>query len=247
MIIPSTTADASAPPPPCRKRAAISIPWLCESAHRSDAPVKTARPVRKMRRWPSRSPRRPASSSRPPNAIRDALTVQARLVCEKPRSSLIDGSATFTTVPSSTIISTAAHSTYSASQRLRSVLISAAAVTSPSPSRRIGVRRSRKSYHMVGKSNLAVGNPDERGTLSDMGAKRTYGDACGIARALDVVGERWALMVVRELLLGPKRFTDLRTGLPHVSSDVLAQPLRDLERTGVVQHRRLPPPSAVQG
>ena len=43
---------------------------------------------------------------------------------------------------------------------------------------------------------------------------RTYGDACGIARALDVVGERWALLVVRELLLGPKRFTDLRAGLP---------------------------------
>ena len=50
-----------------------------------------------------------------------------------------------------------------------------------------------------------------------MTAKRTYGDSCGIARALDLVGERWALLVVRELLLGPKRFTDLREGLPHVS------------------------------
>ncbi len=75
-----------------------------------------------------------------------------------------------------------------------------------------------------------------------MGSKRSYGDACGIARALDVVGERWALMVVRELLLGPKRFTDLRAGLPHVSPDVLAQRLRDLEGAGVVGHRRLPPP-----
>jgi DNA-binding HxlR family transcriptional regulator len=79
-----------------------------------------------------------------------------------------------------------------------------------------------------------------------MGAKRTYGDACGIARALDLVGERWALMVVRELLLGPKRFTDIRSGLPHLSPDVLAQRLRDLEHGGVVHHRRLPPPYSSQ-
>ena len=76
--------------------------------------------------------------------------------------------------------------------------------------------------------------------------KRSYGDACGIARALDTVGERWALMVVRELLLGPKRFTDLRTGLPHVSPDVLAQRLKDLEVSGVVAKRKLPPPAASQ-
>ena len=63
-----------------------------------------------------------------------------------------------------------------------------------------------------------------------MTSKRTYGDRCGIARALDVVGERWALLVVRELLLGPKRFTDLRAGLPHLGPDVLAQRLRDLEQ-----------------
>ena len=79
-----------------------------------------------------------------------------------------------------------------------------------------------------------------------MAGKRSYGDACGIARALDVVGERWSLMVVRELLLGPKRFTDIRSGLPHVSPDVLAQRLRDLEQAGIVHHRRLPPPYASQ-
>lgn len=79
-----------------------------------------------------------------------------------------------------------------------------------------------------------------------MANKRSYGDACGIARALDVVGERWALMVVRELLLGPKRFTDIRSGLPHVSPDVLAQRLRDLEQAGVVHRRRLPPPYGSQ-
>jgi DNA-binding HxlR family transcriptional regulator len=79
-----------------------------------------------------------------------------------------------------------------------------------------------------------------------MATKRTYGDACGVARALDRVGERWALMIVRELLLGPKRFTDLREGLPHVSADVLAQRLRELEGFGVLTRRRLPPPAASQ-
>ena len=79
-----------------------------------------------------------------------------------------------------------------------------------------------------------------------MGSKRTYGDACGIARALDVLGERWALMTVRELLLGPKRFTDLRAGLPHLSADVLAQRLRDLEAAGVVSRRTIPPPAAAK-
>src|SRR5437660_336020 len=71
---------------------------------------------------------------------------------------------------------------------------------------------------------------------------RTYGDPCGIARALDLVGERWALLVVRELLLGPKRFTDLRVGLPHVGPDMLAQRLRELEQAGVVQRAKLPAP-----
>jgi len=79
-----------------------------------------------------------------------------------------------------------------------------------------------------------------------MAGKRTYGDACGVARALDIVGERWALMVVRELLLGPKRFTDIRGGLPHLSPDVLAQRLRELEQAGLVQRRTLPPPAASQ-
>jgi DNA-binding HxlR family transcriptional regulator len=79
-----------------------------------------------------------------------------------------------------------------------------------------------------------------------MAGKRTYGDPCGIARALDVVGERWALLVVRELLLGPKRFTDLRAGLPHLSPDVLSQRLRELEQAGVVRRDKLPPPIAAQ-
>jgi DNA-binding HxlR family transcriptional regulator/putative sterol carrier protein len=73
---------------------------------------------------------------------------------------------------------------------------------------------------------------------------RTYDDACAAAHALDLIGERWALLVVRELLLGPKRFTDLRAGLPGASPNVLAQRLRELERAGVVQRRKLPPPAA---
>jgi DNA-binding HxlR family transcriptional regulator len=74
--------------------------------------------------------------------------------------------------------------------------------------------------------------------------RRTYGDRCGVARALDVVGERWALLVVRELLLGPKRFTDLREGLPNVGPDILAQRLRELEQAALVRRRKLAPPAA---
>ena len=74
--------------------------------------------------------------------------------------------------------------------------------------------------------------------------KRTYDDGCAAAHALDLVGERWALLVVRELLLGPKRFTDLRAGLPGASPNVLSQRLRELEGVGIVRRRKLPPPAA---
>ncbi|MFF5175138.1 winged helix-turn-helix transcriptional regulator [Micromonospora sp. NPDC000089] len=77
-----------------------------------------------------------------------------------------------------------------------------------------------------------------------MPTSRTYGDACGIARALDVVGERWALLVVRELLLGPRRFADLRRALPGASPNMLTDRLRELEGRDVVRRRRLPPPAA---
>jgi DNA-binding HxlR family transcriptional regulator len=79
-----------------------------------------------------------------------------------------------------------------------------------------------------------------------MAKKRTYGEACGIPRALDRVGERWALMIVRELLLGPKRFTDIRAALPGLSSDILAQRLRELDAAGVLHRHKLPPPAASQ-
>lgn len=77
-----------------------------------------------------------------------------------------------------------------------------------------------------------------------MAGKRSYDDPCGVARALDLIGERWALLVVRELLLGPKRFTDLRRGLPTASQNVLAQRLRELELAGVLRRRRLGPPAS---
>src|SRR5947208_16583575 len=76
-----------------------------------------------------------------------------------------------------------------------------------------------------------------------MTTKRTYGDGCAIAYGLDVVGERWALLVVRELLLGPKRFTDLKKGLPNASPNVISERLRELEQAGVVRRDKLPPPA----
>ena len=77
-----------------------------------------------------------------------------------------------------------------------------------------------------------------------MPTSRSYGDACPIARTLDAIGERWALLVVRELLLGPQRFSDLRRALPGASSNMLTDRLRELEGRGLVRRRRLPPPAA---
>jgi DNA-binding HxlR family transcriptional regulator len=77
-----------------------------------------------------------------------------------------------------------------------------------------------------------------------MPIRRGYQQACGIAHGLDLVGDRWALLIARELLLGPKRFTDLRTGLPGASPNVLTARLQELTHAGVVQHRRLAPPAA---
>ena len=77
-----------------------------------------------------------------------------------------------------------------------------------------------------------------------MPTSRSYGDTCAIARALDVVGERWALLVVRELLLGPQRFSDLRHALPNASSNLMADRLRELEGRGVINRRKLPAPAS---
>ncbi len=73
---------------------------------------------------------------------------------------------------------------------------------------------------------------------------RTYDQYCPIAHALGLVGERWSLLVVRELLEGPKRYTDLVAGLPKIGTNILAARLKDLEAGGVVEKRKLPPPAA---
>jgi DNA-binding HxlR family transcriptional regulator len=74
-------------------------------------------------------------------------------------------------------------------------------------------------------------------------SKRAYGQFCGLVRALEVVGERWALLIVRDLLVGPRRFTDLRRGLPRIPTNILSARLKELEQAGVVQRRVLPRPS----
>jgi DNA-binding HxlR family transcriptional regulator/putative sterol carrier protein len=73
---------------------------------------------------------------------------------------------------------------------------------------------------------------------------RSYRQFCPAAKALDLVGERWALLVVRELLSGPKRYSDLQHGLPGIGPNVLAARLRSLERAGLIQKRVIPPPAA---
>jgi DNA-binding HxlR family transcriptional regulator len=80
--------------------------------------------------------------------------------------------------------------------------------------------------------------------IIEMTTMRTYGDGCSSAHALDLVGERWALLIVRDLLFGPKRFSDLTAGLPQGSPNVLTQRLRELEAAGIVRRRKLPPPAS---
>lgn len=77
-------------------------------------------------------------------------------------------------------------------------------------------------------------------------SRRRYEDACGTAHAMDLIGERWALLVMRELMLGPKRFSDIRADLPGISANVLTQRLEGLEEVGVVVRRRLEPPASGQ-
>ena len=76
--------------------------------------------------------------------------------------------------------------------------------------------------------------------------KRIYDDACGLAHALELIGERWAMLVLRELAFGPRRFSELRADLPGISANVLTQRLIELEERGLVRKVRLPPPASVQ-
>ena len=86
----------------------------------------------------------------------------------------------------------------------------------------------------------------EKTTDLSEGRRRRYEDACAAAHALDLVGERWALLVMRELMLGPKRFSDLRESLPGISANVLTQRLEGLEAAGVLTRGKLPPPAGAQ-
>lgn len=74
-------------------------------------------------------------------------------------------------------------------------------------------------------------------------SSRSYGQYCGLARALEVVGERWALLIVRDLLVGPRRFSDLRRGLPKIPTNILSARLKELEQAEVVQRKVLPRPA----
>ena len=76
--------------------------------------------------------------------------------------------------------------------------------------------------------------------------KRWYDDACGTAMALELIGERWSLLVVRELMFGGRRFSELRAGLPGISANILTLRLEGLERVGLLMRRKLPPPTSLQ-
>jgi DNA-binding HxlR family transcriptional regulator len=76
--------------------------------------------------------------------------------------------------------------------------------------------------------------------------KRRYDDACGLAHALELVGERWAMLILRELAYGPRRFSGLKADLTGISANVLTQRLAELEQRGIVRKTRLPPPASVQ-
>lgn len=84
---------------------------------------------------------------------------------------------------------------------------------------------------------------DKVTTITD---RRWYDDACGTAHALELIGERWALLVVRELMFGPRRFGQLRDSLPGISANILTLRLSGLETAGIVVRRKLPPPAALQ-
>jgi DNA-binding HxlR family transcriptional regulator len=97
---------------------------------------------------------------------------------------------------------------------------------------------------LTGRFDSTMMNFCERSHVYAHGVGRGYHQYCAVARALDVVGERWTLLIARELLLGPRRFTDLAEGVPGIGTSVLTSRLKELEQTGLVAKRTLPPPAA---
>src|ERR671932_2334906 len=160
-----------------------------------------------------------------------------RSSCENPRSVWIDGSATFTTATSSTTMNCTVQRRARASHLRR---VDGMLLRSPFRNASTCLRTLRGCFRIAStafhtKSAVAI--------LRPVMAKR-FDQYCPIAHALSLVGERWALLVVRELLKGPRRYTDLAAGLPGIGTNVLATRLRELEEAGVVQRRKLPPPAA---
>src|SRR5215203_4156730 len=189
-----------------------------------------------MRRRPSTSAARPPSSRKPPKTSAYALITHCRSSCENPRSTLIEGSATFTTAMSRTTLNWTVLRSASASHlRLFEATISA----SFHCFWRRGLHLS--SSYLLNASVCCTRASKARYTAP---MRKRYDQYCPIARALDLVGDRWALLVIRELMHGPKRYTDLVDHLPGIGTNILASRLRDLEAGGVVAKRTLPPPAA---
>src|SRR5918911_5185935 len=160
-----------------------------------------------------------------------------RSSCENPRSVWIDGSATFTTATSSTTMNCTVQRSARASHLRRD---DAMLLRSPFRNASTCLRTLRGCFRFAStafhtKSVVAI--------LRRVMAKR-FDQYCPVAHGLSLVGERWALLVVRELLKGPRRYTDLAAGLPGIGTNVLATRLRELEEAGVVHRRKLPPPAA---
>jgi DNA-binding HxlR family transcriptional regulator len=86
----------------------------------------------------------------------------------------------------------------------------------------------------------------ETQTADSQGHGKWYADACGTAFAMELVGERWSMLIIRELMLGGRRFSDLRASLPGISAKVLTERLTGLEQAGVLVRRKLPPPAGAQ-
>lgn len=97
---------------------------------------------------------------------------------------------------------------------------------------------------MLGFTKSTLGKSNNMSRLLRMPRRRSYDQYCAAARALDAVGDRWTLLIVRELLAGPRRYTDLHADLPGVSTDMLAGRLKEMEAAALVTRRRLPPPAS---
>lgn len=97
---------------------------------------------------------------------------------------------------------------------------------------------------MLGFTKFELGKSNNLSRLRRMPRRRSYDQYCAAARALDAVGDRWTLLIVRELLAGPRRYTDLHADLPGVSTDMLAGRLKEMEAADLVTRRRLPPPAS---